>query len=187
MIVRHPFNWILEEAQNWVFASWSVLALVVMAALQVLGAPLQNPIAPLGIVSFEFAGTLARVQEILASWSTTGQIYAGLNLGLDYLFLVSYGAAIGLGCVLVARNLPQRLGRLRSLGIVLAWGLIAAALLDVLENYALIRLLLGAQSEQWPALAFWCAVPKFLLVGAGLAYIVAGAVAALFRRLFGRE
>ena len=186
-MASHPYGWIIEEAQKWVFAGCAVLTIVLMAVLQALGAPLQTPVAPLGIISFELAGTLARAKEVLDSWGTSGQVYAGLNLGLDYLFLVSYASAIGLGCVLVARNLPESVGRLRSLAVILAWGLIAAALLDSMENYALIRVLLGTQSGLWPALALWCAIPKFLLVGAGLAYIVAGVVAALFRRLFGRK
>ena len=186
-MARHPYGWVARESQSRVFASGAVLALALMAALQMLGAPLQTQPAPMGIVSFEFAGTLPRAQEILDSWGTTGQTYAGLNLGLDFLFLVSYGAAIGLGCVLVAQCVPERLGWLRSLGVVLAWALIAAALLDAVENYALIQVLLGAQSGTWPALARWCAAPKFLIVGTGLLYLVAGAIVVPVLRRSRRE
>jgi hypothetical protein len=47
------------------------------------------------------------------------------------------------------------------------------------ENYALIRVLLGSPSALWPAVARWCAIPKFLLVAAGLVYLLVGVVAAL--------
>lgn len=53
-------------------------------------APLKTPSSPAGIVSFEFAGSLAVPREMLAAWGETGQVYAALNLGLDYLFLISY-------------------------------------------------------------------------------------------------
>jgi hypothetical protein len=183
----HPYTWIARESQRWVFAVWAAFAVVVMVALQMLGTPLQNPAAPLGIISFEFAGTLGRAQEIVASWGPTGQVYAGLNLGLDYLFLVIYAASTGLGCVLVARKLPQKAGWLRSLAVVLAWGLILAACLDSVENYALIRVLLGSRSEFWPALARLAAIPKFLLVGAGLLYLASGGIWVFVRWLGSRE
>jgi len=52
-------------------------------------------------------------------------------------------------------------------------------LLDSIENYALIRVLLGSQQELWPRMALWCAVPKFLIVAVGLVYVLIGAVIAI--------
>ena len=96
---------------------------------------------------------------------------------------VEYRAEIlGLGCVLVARSLAGRFGVLSRVGSVLAWGLLAAGLLDALENVALIRVLLGSLTAAWPAVARWCAIPKFLVVAAGLAYVLVGAVIALAAR-----
>jgi hypothetical protein len=110
-----------------------------------------------------------------------GQVYAGLNLGFDFLFIVAYPAAIGLGCVWVARALAQRIAFLAAIGVVLAWAQWLAALLDCVENYALIQILLGAQQEVLPVIAAWCAVPKFAIVGVGIAYVLVGAVAAAVR------
>ncbi len=73
------------------------------------------------------------------------------------------------------------------MGIALSWGQLLAALLDAVENYALIRLLLGSTGKLWPDLARWCAVPKFLLVGAGLVYVIFGAVLAMVGRARERE
>ena len=109
---------------------------------------------------------------MLQSWNPEAKIYAALSLGLDYLFLVSYATTISLACVLVARRLEKRSHRFSAAGILLAWSLPLAAILDAVENYALIRTLLGAQQNYWPALALGCAIPKFALVAAGLAYLI---------------
>jgi hypothetical protein len=176
MTFRHPFEWLSIAGQKRAFVVLLVLTLAVMASLNVLGGPLETDVAPAGIVSFEFAGQLSRAQSIVESWGPTGRVYAGLNLGLDYLFLFSYASAIGLGCVLAARSLSQRVGLPSFVGHLLAWLLFGAALLDAIENYALIRLLLGSQRQLWPAIARWCAAPKFSIVALGLLYVCIGVV-----------
>ena len=187
MEMRHPFRWILPLSQPRAFIALLMITLVVMLTLQVLAAPLQTGAAPLGIVSFELAGSMPVSQSILESWGSGGQLYAGLNLGLDYLFLVAYAGAIGLGCALLAQSLSERMRFLSTTGAGLAWAMIAAALLDAMENYALIRVLLGSQQELWPAVARWCAIPKFLIVAAGFLFLLVGALVVLFLRLGSRD
>jgi hypothetical protein len=179
MNLRHPFEWLSEPGQKTAFISLFILTLVVMASLQVLGGPLNTDVAPMGIVSFEFAGELALARRMAESWGPMGRVYAGLNLGLDYLFLVAYGSAISLGCVLAARGFAQRVRVLSGVGVVLAWAQFAAALLDAVENYALIRVLLGVEQAIWPVLARWCAMPKFIIVALGLVYVIVGALTAI--------
>jgi hypothetical protein len=184
---RHPFRWISPATRTRAFVLLLAVTLAVMISLQVLGAPLQTGAAPIGIVSFELAGSLPVAQGMLESWGPSGRVYAGLNLGLDYLFLVAYAGSIGLGCVLLAQGLSRRVRFLSLAGVVLAWAMIAAALLDAVENYALIRILLGSQQEMLPVLAWWCAVPKFLIVAAGLLFLVLGSLAALVLRFGSRS
>ncbi len=176
MKLRHPFECLSEPGQKIAFISLFILTLVVMVSLQVLGGPLITDVAPMGIVSFEFAGELALAQKMVESWGPVGQVYAGLNLGLDYLFLVAYASAISLGCVLAARSLAQRVKILSGIGVILAWTQFAAALLDAVENYALIQVLLGADQSIWPVVAQWCAMPKFIIVTLGLVYAIVGAL-----------
>ncbi len=177
MKMRGPFVWLTEPGQRRAFAFFTVLALLIMVSLQVLGGPLKTDAAPMGIVSFEFAREISNAQSMVASWGSQGQVYAGLNLGLDYLFILSYVGAIGLGCVLVSTSLSKEKAALVGcLGVGLGWGQLVAGLLDAVENYALIRVLLGSAEELWPAVARLCATSKFLLVGAGLAYIIVGVV-----------
>jgi len=182
----HPFLWLTESGQSRAFVLASILALLTMASLQVLDAPLKTAAAPAGIISYEFARDLEGARRILDSWGPEARVYAGLSLGLDYLFMVSYACALGLGCVLVARRLGRWSRGLAALGVVLSWGQWLAALLDAMENYALIRLLLGSERALWPALASGCALTKFLLVGAGILFIGLGGILSLLRRGTGR-
>lgn len=172
----YPFSFLSLKAQKWAFVIFLVLTILLMVALQLLGAPLITDAAPLGIVSFELAGELSLAREIIASWGPEGKVYAGLNLGLDYLFIVVYASAIALGCILVAQSMTKRITSLVLPGVVLAWSQIAAALLDAIENYALIKVLLGSGQEIWPLIARWSALPKFAIVVLGIFYIFLGLI-----------
>lgn len=168
---------------QWLFWPALILALVIFAVFSVLDAPLRNAAAPNGIISFELAGSVARAQAMIDSWDARARLYAAFGLGLDYLFMVSYALAIGLGCLRAAGVLGRRWPRLAGLGRLLAWGLSLAALLDAIENFALTTMLLaGAASAPWPALAAGCAAVKFALVGLGLLYALAGGAMWAIRR-----
>jgi hypothetical protein len=179
MKLRYPFEFLTLRAQKWAFGVLFVLSLILMVSLQILGAPLITAEAPLGIISFELAGDLELARNMIASWGPEGQVYAGLNLGLDYLFMVAYAGAIALGCMLAAQSLAERVPPLAYLGAVLAWGQVGAALLDALENYALIHILLGSEQEMWALIARWSALPKFAIVFCGIFYVLLGAVICL--------
>ncbi len=179
--MKTPFDWIAPDKQKPVFIYLAVLTVIIMVCLQLIGGPLVTGTAPGGIVSYEFAGDIPTARAILKSWDAAGQVYAGLSLGLDFLFLFAYAGSIGLGCVLVARKLAPQGGIIRQVGIWLAWGLPVAAFLDYLENYALIRLLLGSELALWPPMAHWCAIGKFTLVGIGLLFVIIGWVVSLIR------
>jgi hypothetical protein len=176
MRLRHPFEWLTPSGQIRALIFFFILSLLAMVSLQVTGAHLITDVSPSGILSFEFAGELSAAQNMVNSWGQTGRVYAGLNLGLDYLFLLVYAFAIGLGCVLVARRLSPRTTFFANLGLLIAWNQLAAAFLDGVENYALIRVLFGTEMAVWPVVARWCAIPKFLIVGAGLIYVIVGTI-----------
>jgi hypothetical protein len=151
-----------------------VLTLLLMFALNLIGAPLITEASPSGIISFEFAGTVSNARSMIESWGDDGQFPSGLSLGLDYLYLFSYSITIALGCVLVSQSLSSRVRTLPLAGVILAWAQFLAAILDALENYGLIRVVFGSGNELWPAVARWCAGPKFLIVALGLLYVLAG-------------
>jgi hypothetical protein len=176
MNLRHPFAWLSETGQQRAFLGVFVFTLAVMMCMNIIGHPLVNETAPQGIVSFEFAGTIDAAHRLMESWGEKGLISAGLSLGFDYLFLVVYALCIALGCVLIARTMQFRVKILVPIGALLAWAQFLAAILDGTENYALIRVLLGSNADLWPALAKLCAAPKFIIVSAGLLYIIFGLI-----------
>lgn len=163
-----------RTAAFWLLA---ILTLIVMAVLQVVGRPLQTTAAPQGIVSYELAGAPATTQAILDSWDSNARVHAGFSLGLDYVFMPLYAATIALGCLWGAGVLSRRCWPLATLGKPLAWGVWLAALCDVVENVALWRLLVGPVTAPWPALARWCAMVKFGLLGLGLVYVMVAVAA----------
>jgi hypothetical protein len=165
----------------WVFF---VLAILLMGALQILGGPLKTGASPLGIVSFELAGSISNAEKILNSWDSLAKIFAGLNLGLDFIFIVAYTGAIGLGCSLLASSIGRRFRVFGTVGISLAWAQLLAAACDLTENYGLISLLLGSKRNLWAVMARSCAIPKFLIVLLGLVYII---IALVVRLAIGKQ
>ncbi|MBI5035675.1 MAG: hypothetical protein HZB51_34720 [Chloroflexi bacterium] len=177
MKLSHPYQFLSPRLQNRAFAIMLPLTLLAMYVEQVTGVPLKSDVAPSGIFSFEFAGTLAAAQTMVKSWGQLGQIYAGVNIGFDFVFIITYVIAISLGCVIVARG-----GVLSQVGITLAWAMFAAGLFDCVENYNLLQILLGNGQEINAMLAMWFAIPKFAIVILGLAYFFIGGAVVLVMR-----
>ena len=64
-----------------------IATVVIMLGMQSIDSHLKTDAAPNGIVSLEFAGDISTAQAIIASWSGPAMFYAGLSMGLDFLFL----------------------------------------------------------------------------------------------------
>jgi len=178
MKLSHPYQWLSDKLQNRAFIIMLPLTLLAMFIEQVTGGPLKTDVAPSGVVSFELAGKLSLAQEMVKSWGALGQVYAGVNIGFDFVYIITYVIAIGLGCVIVARG-----GFLTSVGNILAWAMFAAGLFDCIENYNLIQVLLGFGQETNAMLAQWCAMVKFTIVGLGLAYFFIGGAIVLVKKI----
>lgn len=154
-------------------------ALGLTAVFQVIGAPLTTGAAPAGILSFEFAGTLANAQAMIASWGPQAQLNAALSLGLDFLYPPVYAAAISLSLLAAAPHLPKRWRKLAGWLAGLVW---LAAALDYVENLALIQLLFGSTWAVWPPLAWTCAALKFAILLPGIFLALVGGVRAALRQ-----
>ena len=177
--MRHPFLAIPAGIQRSVFIVVTSATLVLMFLMNAIGAPLINESAPSGIISFELAGSMQRAQEIIASWDEPARLHAAFSLGLDFLFLVVYSSAIGMGCLLAGKALSRRNWPLVAFSVPLAWGLWLAAFADAVENTALILILFGNPAEFLAPLARWTAMFKFALIFAGLIYALMGLVVSL--------
>lgn len=169
-----PFDWILPRARPALFAALTVALAALSLALGAIGRPLVTAEAPRGILSFEFAGTNEAAARMVASWGPGAREAAHLSLGLDYLYLLVYPAWFSLGCLLVSARSTGPLGRI---GIGMAWAIWVAGLLDAVENAALLALMGPEPAGGLAALAFGCAAPKFVLVGAAALFLVVGLLA----------
>jgi hypothetical protein len=168
----------------WLFLSF---ALLLMVGFSVTGEPLNTEASPLGVISFELAGNVRESTNILDHWNQEAQERAAFGLGLDFLFIPIYSTGLVLGCTLAAEVLQRHNWPLNSVGAPLAWTQWLAALLDVVENVALLSILFGMAAVPWPQVARWCALIKFTIVFLGIIYIFYGAVVNLVSRLVSSE
>lgn len=179
--MNHPLQSIHTNRKRTFFLLLAA-TLLVMLIMNFVGTPLTTEAAPLGIISFELAGSVDEAQQIVDSWDQNAQLYAAFSLGFDYLFMVLYSTTIALACLWAGETLLGSGWPLSGLGVPLAWGLWLAALLDAVENLGLTRVLLVSNTSPWPEIAMWCAVVKFALIFLGLVYAFFGLVAYFSKR-----
>jgi hypothetical protein len=185
--MRHPLESIPNPYRKRIFFVLLTLTLVLLIALRVVDEPLHTDVAPNGIVSFELATTPQAARAITDSWKQSGlmlsavagqsdpdivntpYMLAAFSLGFDYLFMPAYALTLVLGTLLAC----QRHGGLaKSLGAVAGYAALVAPVFDALENYSLLRVLLGEFQSGYPALAAFCAIIKFGLIASSLLYTV---------------
>jgi len=165
-----PMAWVPPELKARVFMVLATVT-VILLGVQVV---LDRALAPYGIVGLELAGTPGRAGLILVAWGSRGATVAALGLGLDYLFALAYAATLALACGALAGATSR--GLWHRLGIWLAWGALAAGAFDLVENTAIAMMLLRGELAPWAAVATACALPKFLLAGLAVLYVVAGGI-----------
>ena len=156
-------------------AGWLVLGLLVALSLGLAPKTNQRSLTtkqpPWDIVSLELAGNEEKASAIIASWEK-GEVNDALSsLYWDNFFLMAYSTAIALSCVMAADKLHAPGTLEYNLAILLAWAQWLAALLDRTENFAIEKMLRAAVKSPWPQIARWCAIPKFIIVFAGLGYV----------------
>jgi hypothetical protein len=174
MSLWHPFDRVPEQAR------WPLLALLLAFSFWLgtkAGADgylYNSQIAPDGIVSLEMAGNADEAQRIIRFWDLWGaRDDARGSVVYDYVFLIFYSATIALACVMAAPLMGRGRRWHKRLGYALAWAQWLAALFDAVENVALLKMLsLAGFGNTWPAVARWCAIPKFLLIFSGIAYVL---------------
>jgi hypothetical protein len=173
--MKHPLEAIPRGKRLTVFLALLAVFVVITIGFQFIG-----PAQP-SIVDFELAGTTDRAAEIINVWKMQDRIRAGFNLGLDYLYMPVYSTLIALACVWGAGVLASR--QWRTTGLLLGWGLWAAALFDAVENAMLTVVLFDSVAAPYPQVAQACAMLKFALIVLGLVFVVVAAVAYLVIRL----
>ena len=94
------------------------------------------------------------------------------GLGLDYLFMPVYALTISLSVLMASR---KHAGAFARLGAYIGWAALLSALFDVIENFALWRLLSNwAVTPFCPRMAAANATIKFVLILVGILFALAG-------------
>jgi hypothetical protein len=151
----------------------AVATLILLLAMAPADRQMQDTGGP-GIISFELTGGEDRAEGILAEWGSKGRDAARESLWIDFGFLLAYGAFLSLALAATrdsARARPWR--RLAAIGSVVVWFGALGATFDALENVCLLLTLDGAGAA-FPLLATVFAACKFILLGAAIAYLLAG-------------
>lgn len=171
MQLWHPLHLIPSGLTHWLVLGLLV-ALILELAPKTNHRSLTTKQAPWGIVSLELAGNEQTASAMIASWQEKGAVNDALSsLYWDNFFLLAYSTAIALSCVMAADRLHAPGTLEYNLAILLAWAQWLAALLDRTENFALEKMLRGAVKSPWPQIGWCCAIPKFIIVFAGLCYV----------------
>ncbi len=154
--------------------------LIVMFAIENFDHALKNDSCPNGIVSFELAKDVNTSKAIIDSWNTTAKTAAGMSLGIDFLFLLLYSGFIGLAIYILNEKLWKPKKFIYQTGKFFVVLIFLAALLDSIENIALIQLLKGHLEQIWASIAFCAAIIKFTFVGISILYLMGNLVYFLY-------
>ncbi len=159
-----------------------IVFIIITLVMNFFNTPLVNDICENGIISFEFAKQLSISNAILNSWDESAEASAGLSLGLDFLYLIVYSSLIAL----IIYRLNQHLWKNNPfiiLGNLLIWAIFLAAFFDVIENIALLKLLLGETNPLWATMAYYFALLKFTLILICVGYIFMNIIWLLIKKI----
>lgn len=172
----------LKTYNNRILILLLVTVLINIIVMRNFDASLTNEICKNGIISFELANDLDKTVKILDSWDANAKINASLSLGFDFLFLLTYSSFIAL----LIFNINNRLWEKKSFhkfGKLLIVLIFIAAFFDIIENIALIKLLLGNLEQRWSSIAYYFAVTKFAIVLVSIIYLLINWLLLLFKKI----
>lgn len=123
------------------------------------------------IACLQLAGSAERAREVRSAVSDDVTVSA---IRWDFLFIVCYATALIVG----ASYFPPRAPRVNPhrIGIWVVGATTAAAVLDIVENVAMLRGLHSSADIAWQVAAVAASV-KFVLLGASFVYVVIAIIA----------
>ncbi|MEN8125304.1 MAG: hypothetical protein ABFR32_09240 [Bacteroidota bacterium] len=158
-----------------------VLLLISIALMRYFDSFLITEVSKNGIVSFELAKDISSSVQIMNAWDNIAKSAAGLSLGFDFFFLIIYASFLAMLMFKVS-NQQFKKSNYHHLKNIIIISPFIAAFFDVLENIALIKLLLGDLQQIWSTMAYYFAIVKFGLLIIIISYIVIGSVLFLIKR-----
>lgn len=157
-----------RKALNARWAWTTAAAVVVLLVLNVVDSELQTRTG-YGTVSMQGVSTGWGIRVIADHWtSPPDAVLAGFALGLDYLFIPLYGAALFFGALAAVDRFAPKPGRRRRIMILLALAPIGAAICDVIENGVELLMLTRTATNTLASIALEATAAKYLGVLIGL-------------------
>jgi len=164
----------------WLWSSAAAaLMLIVMTALE----GMLKARTGLATADLQFVGTGYGLRVIIDHWlSPPDAAFAGFLLGLDYLFMPLYGAALFFGALAALDRFAPARGTLRALLARLTLFPIGAALCDAIENGLQISMLTQSPSNLIASFALEATAGKWLGIAIGVLLTVAALIGRLVKR-----
>lgn len=154
--------------------------LVMIYIMAVTGSKLKTDATPNGIINLEFANTTTKAATVLNAWKGDLISTAKINTYWDFAFLFFYGFLFYTICRWIQQKQP--LTRIGKLGNYFAKLSIIAALLDVVENVFMLKVLANQHSEFQLVIMSLASYTKWFFVALIILYCVVGLVAVVIKR-----
>jgi hypothetical protein len=132
---------------------------------------IKNDICTSGITSFELAKKLDKMTLIVHSWDAKALTAVNMSMRFDFLFIIIYVNFI----VLILKWMIKGLNTTSfnyKLGKLFMKITLLAGLFDIVENIALIRILLGNLIQLNTSVSYYFASAKFALLAVAILYIL---------------
>jgi predicted acylesterase/phospholipase RssA len=126
------------------------------------------------IVCLELARSARAAATVIEAWRGHGTLHLAISsIEWDYAFLIAYGAFLVVASLRLA---TRRTGIWKVCGIIAAATAVAAAVLDAIENGAMLEMLRGVPTEQLAQRSSSASTAKFALAGLSLAYLILASI-----------
>lgn len=165
----HPFDYLT--------GSWRIVALVALVVLTIIVAlKTRQPLKPFSMVALELAANSEAAKIIIERWKKDDDsLVAARSLQYwDNYLILCYSTLLALVCVIIADWLYPLGSTANFHGKLLAWLMWVAGVLDYVENFAINKMLAGLIEDPWPKVSSLSASLKFMLLAAGVVYILSG-------------
>jgi len=163
--------------------AWSAAAaFVLLLALNLIDAALRSRTG-YGTADLQGVGTAWGIRVIADHWtSPPDAVLAGFALGLDYLFMPLYGAALFFGALAALDRFAPQPGPWRRVMTLLALAPVGGAICDAMENALQLIMLTHGPSETLTAFALEATAAKYVGIAIGLLLTLAALAGKLRKR-----
>jgi hypothetical protein len=163
--------------------AWTTaLTIALFAVLYLLDSALQTNTG-YGIADMQFVRSGYGLRVIADHWlKPNDSVLAGFVLGLDFVFIPLYGAALFFGSLTALDRFAPKPGTWRTIMIRLALFPIGAAICDAAENLLQLWMLAHTPTNTLASFALEASAAKWLGVGVGIALSLAALIGRFVKR-----